>query len=66
MLLFSSLFAGMAGVPYDAQAFENGAGDGTDSGERHENDEYGGDEADSGDSFGADESGGFDFGGFDF
>ncbi|NLU63131.1 DUF1542 domain-containing protein [Rhodococcus sp. HNM0563] len=30
MLLFSSLFTGMAGVPYGAQEFESGAADGSD------------------------------------
>lgn len=72
MLLFSSLFAGMAGVPYDAQAFESGEGDpsaetgaGDDFGG---GDEYGGDGSDfGGDDFGGGgDSGGFDFGGFDF
>src|SRR6185503_15925558 len=32
MFLFSAMFGGMAGVPYDAQAFESGAGDGSDAG----------------------------------
>lgn len=73
MLLFSSLFAGMAGVPYDAQAFESGAGDGSaDPGA----DGYGGEDGGGGDDVGGDDfggsdfgggdGGGFDFGGFDF
>lgn len=62
VFLFSALFAGMAGVNYDAASFENGAGDaGTDAG---------GDFSDTGGDFGGDvggdAGGGFDFGGFDF
>ena len=75
MLLFSSLFTGMAGVPYDAQAFESGAGDPSadadyGAGDEYGGDEYGGDEYggnddyDGGD-FGGGDSGGIDFGGFD-
>ncbi|MGN5239651.1 MULTISPECIES: DUF1542 domain-containing protein [unclassified Rhodococcus (in: high G+C Gram-positive bacteria)] len=73
MLLFSSLFAGMAGVPYDAQAFESGAADGTGGApdEVGGNDDLGGGDGSSGfdgdsgfDGGGFD--GGFEFGGFDF
>ncbi|AOW94791.1 hypothetical protein BFN03_10740 [Rhodococcus sp. WMMA185] len=32
MFLFSAMFSGMSGVGYDAQAFESGAGDGSDMG----------------------------------
>ncbi|MEO9328950.1 DUF1542 domain-containing protein [Gordonia aurantiaca] len=80
MLLFSSLFSGMAGVPYDAQAFESGVGDGSDGGfddggvndSGFDGDAGGGDDA--GGDFGGDfgggdlggDGGGFDFGGFDF
>jgi hypothetical protein len=58
MLLFSSLFAGMAGVPYGAQEFESGAADGTDGAG---GDNIGGDEGGGGGSDG----GGDDFGGGD-
>lgn len=72
MFLFSAMFAGMAGVPYDAQAFESGAGDasadadyggGDDLGG---GDDFGGGSDFSGDDFGGGDAGGFDFGGFDF
>ncbi|MFW0783266.1 DUF1542 domain-containing protein [Gordonia sp. CPCC 206044] len=65
MFLFSALFSGMHGVPYDANAFENGAGDGTDGGAL-EGGDGGGDGGDGGD-FGGDgggDAGGGDGGGF--
>ncbi|MCH5643981.1 MULTISPECIES: DUF1542 domain-containing protein [unclassified Gordonia (in: high G+C Gram-positive bacteria)] len=71
MLLFSTLFAGMAGVNYDATAFENGAGDGSDAsafdgGDMGGGDPSGGDPGDfGGGDFGSDFGGG-DFGGGDF
>ncbi|NLG54408.1 MAG: DUF1542 domain-containing protein [Rhodococcus sp.] len=76
MFLFSALFSGMSGVGYDAQAFENGVGDGSDGG-MDGGDEYGaaddgfgggGDEyGAAGDDFGGGEfDGGGDFGGGDF
>ncbi|GAB88931.1 hypothetical protein [Gordonia rhizosphera] len=77
MLLFSSLFGGMHGVPYDASAFESGAGEGGDVGALDAGDgggDFGGDAG--GGDFGGGDSGGFfdgggdfgggDFGGFDF
>lgn len=76
MLLFSTMFAGMAGVPYDAQAFESGVGDpsaetgaGDDFGGGDEyggGDEFGGGDDFGGGDFGGGDGGGFDFGGFDF
>ncbi|TCN58444.1 hypothetical protein EV641_101549 [Rhodococcus sp. SMB37] len=69
MLLFSSLFAGMAGVPYDAQAFESGAADGSDGASGDDfggGDDIGGDGFDGGDSAGFDGGDGFGFDGFDF
>ncbi|MBS9372837.1 DUF1542 domain-containing protein [Rhodococcus sp. B50] len=73
MLLFSSMFAGMAGVPYDAQAFESGAGDpsadadyGGGGDEYGGGDDFGGGEDVGGGDFGGGDGGGFDFGGFDF
>ncbi|KWX57214.1 hypothetical protein [Mycobacterium sp. NAZ190054] len=78
-LLFSSLFSGMAGVGYDAQAFENGYGDGFqdgldqgqleggDAGGDWGGDAGGGDWGGGGwDSGGGGDWGGGDFGGFDF
>nr|WP_206038178.1 DUF1542 domain-containing protein [Rhodococcus sp. HNM0569] len=70
MFLFSAMFSGMAGVPYDAQAFESGAGDGSDAGGDGGDaggDDMGGD-AGGGDDFGGmdDGGGGFDMGGMDF
>ncbi|MHC3001274.1 DUF1542 domain-containing protein [Gordonia sp. GN26] len=76
MFLFSAMFSGMAGVPYDAQGFENGVGDGSDMGAIDGGaggDDFGGDAGGDG-GFGADggfggDGGGFgDFGGggFDF
>ncbi|AFR49164.1 MULTISPECIES: hypothetical protein [Gordonia] len=68
MFLFSAMFSGMAGVPYDAQGFESGAGDGSEAGAL----EGGGDSGDfgGGDSGGGDSGdfggGGSDFGGGDF
>ncbi|WP_168702979.1 DUF1542 domain-containing protein [Gordonia paraffinivorans] len=74
MLLFSSLFSGMPGVPYDAQAFENGVGDGSEGGGG--GDDFGGGDAGGDGDFGGDagfdgggfsgDGGGTDFGGFDF
>lgn len=76
MLLFSSLFSGMAGVPYDAQAFENGVGDGSERGFGGGGDDFGGGDAGGDGDFGGDagfdgggfggDGGGTDFGGFDF
>ncbi len=75
-LLFSSLFSGMSGVGYDAQAFENGYGDGFSDGlEQGQLDGGGYDGGDAGGGFdgggwdngGGDWGGGGDFGGgFDF
>ncbi len=80
-LLFSTMFSGMAGVGYDAQAFENGYGDGfqdgLDQGQLGDGGgDFGGDQGGwdggwGGDSGGGgwDGGGGFgggDFGGFDF
>lgn len=77
-LLFSTMFSGMAGVGYDAQAFENGYGDGFQDGldqgqlEDGGGGDWGGDGGgdtgggwDSGGDFGGGDWGG-DFGGFDF
>ncbi|MGP3707873.1 DUF1542 domain-containing protein [Gordonia paraffinivorans] len=76
MLLFSSLFSGMAGVPYDAQAFENGVGDASEGGFGGGGDDFGGGDAGGDGDFGGDagfdgggfggDGGGTDFGGFDF
>lgn len=70
MLLFSTLFSGMAGVNYDAAAFENGAGDGSDAGALDAGDMGdgggGGDFGDGGGDFGGGDFGGGDFGGGDF
>ncbi|UJL28266.1 DUF1542 domain-containing protein [Mycolicibacterium vanbaalenii] len=79
-LLFSSLFSGMAGVGYDAQAFESGYGDGfqdgLDQGQLEGGDagggDWGGGDAGGGDwgggwdSGGGADWGGGDFGGFEF
>ncbi|MGE4022969.1 DUF1542 domain-containing protein, partial [Mycolicibacterium sp.] len=63
-LLFSTLFTGMSGVGYDAQAFENGYGDGfqdgLDQGQLDGSGDYGG-----GDAGGGWDSGGGDWGGGD-
>lgn len=72
-LLFSSLFSGMSGIGYDAQAFEGGYGDGFHEGfDQGQLDSGGGDGGDGGgwdgggwDAGGGDWGGG-DFGGFDF
>ncbi|MHA0288173.1 DUF1542 domain-containing protein [Mycobacterium sp. C3-094] len=62
-LLFSSLFSGMAGVGYDANAFENGYGDGfADGMEQGQLDGAGSD----GGFDGADTGGGWDGGGGDW
>ncbi|QTI70374.1 DUF1542 domain-containing protein [Gordonia polyisoprenivorans] len=66
MFLFSALFSGMAGVNYDAAAFENGVGDGTDAGALDAGD-YG--DAGGGDMGGGDaggDMGGGDMGGGDY
>ena len=70
-LLFSSLFSGMAGVGYDAQAFESGYGDGfqdgLDQGQLDGGGDWGGGDAGGGDWGGGwDSGGGGDFGGGDF
>ena len=81
VLLFSTLFSGMGGVGYDAQAFENGYGDGfqdgMDQGQLDGGGDGGGFDGGGGDSGGWDgggggwdggggDWGGGDFGGFDF
>ncbi|NKS34507.1 DUF1542 domain-containing protein [Rhodococcus hoagii] len=81
MFLFSAMFSGMAGVPYDAQAFESGAGEGGDGGDAGvDGGDAGGDTGDGdfgggdtdygamgdGGDFGGGDFGGGDFGGFDF
>ncbi|MEE4022032.1 DUF1542 domain-containing protein [Gordonia sp. PKS22-38] len=70
MFLFSALFSGMAGVNYDANAFESGAGDGSDAGALEGGDagDAGGDMGggDMGDGGGGFFDGGGDFGGGDF
>ncbi len=70
MLLFSAMFSGMAGVPYDEQGFESGTGDGS---EGAGTDSAGTDDMGGGDDYGAtggdggmSDGGGMDFGGFDF
>ncbi|TJZ78105.1 DUF1542 domain-containing protein [Rhodococcus oryzae] len=67
MFLFSAMFGGMAGVPYDAQAFESGAGDGSDAGGGDAGGgDAGGDAGGEGGDAGADaggDTGGGDFGG---
>jgi hypothetical protein len=77
-LLFSSLFSGMGGIGYDAQAFENGYGDGfqdgLDQGQLDGGGDYGGGDAGGwdgggdGGGWGGDGGGwgGGDFGGGDF
>ncbi|TQF73383.1 DUF1542 domain-containing protein [Rhodococcus spelaei] len=73
MLLFSAMFSGMSGVGYDAQAFENGYGDGYQDGldaAGGDMGDQGGDMGDMGDmggdtDYGAMGDGGFDGGGFD-
>lgn len=68
MLLFSSLFAGMAGVGYGADEFESGAGDGSepaDTGDAGADAGDGGDYGDSGGDGGGDYGGG-DYGGGDY
>jgi len=72
MFLFSAMFGGMAGVPYDAQAFESGAGDGSDAGgaegggEDAGGAEGGGEDMGGGEEYGAMGDGGGDYGGGDF
>lgn len=74
MFLFSAMFSGMAGVPYDQQAFESGTVDGSESGgefgdagggDMGGGEEYGAMDDGGGDMFGGDGGGMFD-GGFDF
>ena len=75
-LLFSTMFSGMAGVGYDAQAFENGYGegfqDGLDQGQLEGAGDAGGGDWGGGDAGGGDwggggwDSGGGDFGGGDW
>ncbi|MEH3140911.1 MAG: DUF1542 domain-containing protein [Mycobacterium kyogaense] len=62
-LLFTSLFSGMAGVGYDANAFENGYGDGFADGMEQGQLDGGG--SDGGGFDGADTGGGWDGGGWD-
>src|SRR6476661_6849798 len=67
MFLFSAMFSGMAGVGYDAQGFESGAGDASqDTGDAGA--DGGGDGGDAGADGGGDMGGdaGGDGGGFDF
>ncbi|MGY2059317.1 DUF1542 domain-containing protein [Nocardia gipuzkoensis] len=59
-LLFTSLFAGMSGVGYDAQGFESGYGEDFQGGPATDGGGY-----DPGSTEGGDYSGGFDGGGFD-
>lgn len=73
VLLFSTLFSGMGGIGYDAQAFENGYGDGFQDGMDQGELGGGGFEGDGGGGFdggwdggGGGDFGGGDFGGFDF
>ena len=73
VLLFSTLFSGMGGIGYDAQAFENGYGDGFQDGLDQGELGGGGFEGDGGGGFdggwdggGGGDFGGGDFGGFDF
>ncbi|MBX7431382.1 DUF1542 domain-containing protein [Mycobacterium sp. Y57] len=67
-LLFSTMFSGMAGVGYDAQAFENGYGDGFSDGLAAGQDGGGWDSGGEwgGGDWGGGDFGGGDFGGFDF
>lgn len=60
-LLFSTMFSGMAGVGYDAQAFENGYGDGFQDGMDQGQLEGAGDAG--GGDWGGGDAGGGDFGG---
>ncbi|MGW5268734.1 DUF1542 domain-containing protein [Rhodococcus sp. NPDC003994] len=67
MFLFSAMFSGMAGVGYDAQAFEDGYGDGYQDGMNDgggDGGDAGGDYGDGGGDYG--DAGGGDFGGGDF
>ena len=73
VLLFSTLFSGMGGIGYDAQAFENGYGEGFQDGMDQGQLDGGGFEGDGGGGFdggwdggGGGDFGGGDFGGFDF
>lgn len=71
VMLFSSLFHGMSGVGYDANAFESGYGDGYQDGLEAAGGDMGGDAGEDGGGgffdgdFGGGDFGG-DFGGFDF
>jgi hypothetical protein len=64
-LLFSAMFSGMSGVGYDAQAFENGYGDGFSEGFEQGQLDGGGD-AGGGDAGGGWDGGGWDNGGGDW
>ena len=64
VLLFSTLFSGMGGVGYDAQAFEGGYGEGFQDGVDQGQLDGGG--ADGGQDGGGWDGGGGDFGGGDF
>jgi uncharacterized membrane protein YgcG len=80
VLLFNAMFSGMAGVGYDAQAFEGGYGDGYqdgldagdggtdpgDPGDPGDSGDAGTDYSASGDDFGGDNFGGGDYGNSDF
>ncbi|QBJ95068.1 DUF1542 domain-containing protein [Rhodococcus sp. ABRD24] len=72
MFLFSAMFSGMSGVPYDAQSFENGGGDGSEGGDAGADGGDGGGDpgTDGADAGGGDDytamDGGGDFGGGDF
>lgn len=69
-MMFSSLFHGMAGVNYGADAWASGYGDGYADGLEAAGGDMGmedaGDMGDFGGDMGGDVGGGFDFGGFDF
>jgi len=62
VLLFSTMFAGMAGVPYDAQAFADGYGDGYADAQSDMGDV--GDQGGMGDQGDIGDAGGSDFGDF--
>ena len=71
VVLFNAMFAGMAGVNYDANAFESGYGDGYQEGLDAGQGDVGGDQGgdiggDQGGDFGGGDFGGGDFGGGDF
>ncbi|GAA4475571.1 hypothetical protein GCM10023094_13240 [Rhodococcus olei] len=68
MVLFSAMFGGMSGVPYNANEFADGYGDGyqdgLDAANAGDGGDMGGDTGDMGDA--GFDGGGFDGGGFDF